>query len=154
MLAAGQPLDATRSAFHDLFGGNLASFRTFAKAAAAKAKGFEGEKLATLVGDDLRGEMKLELQLLRGDSAPDVLGATRRLGALALTARAKAAGFNSQLAELEAAVKAAKAEAAAQEALLALPDPRFSATAEQKKAWLAKHGGTKLGAFVREKLWK
>jgi hypothetical protein len=151
VLAAGLPLEATRSAFHDLFAGNLAAFRAFSKNAGAKAKGFEGEKLATLVGDDLKAEMKLEVLLLRGESAPDALGAARRLPALA--ARAKAAGFGSQLAELEAAVKGAKAEAAAQEALLALPDPRFKATPEQRKAWLAKHGATKTGGVVRE-MWK
>jgi hypothetical protein len=152
VLAAGVPVDAARAAFRDLFAGNASAFRSFAKGAAAKVKGFDGEKLAALVLDDLRGEMKLELALLRGESPPDVLGASRRLPAL--LARARAAGLATQAAELEQAVKAAKAASAAQEALLAFAGASFSPTADQKKAWLAKHGGTLLGAFVRERLWK
>lgn len=152
VLHAGVPLEETRTAFHDLFGGNVAAFRAFAKKN-SKVKGLDAERLAKLVLDDLKGELVLEIEHLRlEEHVPDALGASRRLPGL--TARAKTAGLGAQAAELDKAVKVAKAEVAAQEALLALPDPKFSATPEQRKAFLAKHGSTKTGRFVRESLWK
>jgi hypothetical protein len=153
VLAAGVPLPETRAAFHELFAGNLAAFRAFAKKAGARAKGFDSEKLAKLVASDLEDEIALELAVARLDEPlADCFTAAKRLPALA--ARARAAGLAQGAAELEKAVKASKAEAAAQEALLTVTDARFDAAPEQRKAWLARHGATKTGRFVRETLWK
>jgi hypothetical protein len=153
LLHAGVPLEETRAAFRDLFAGNVAAFRTFAAKTGPKAKGFEGEKLARLVLDDLAAEIAMELEASRlREVAPDAVGAAKRLPAL--VARAKAARLTSQAAELEKAVRALASEAAAQEALLALADPRFAAAPAQRAAWLAKHGTTRTGRFVRERLWK
>jgi hypothetical protein len=153
VLAAGVPVDETRAAFHDLFAGNLVKFRAFAKKTAGTAKGVDLEKLAKLVLRDLEAELALEAEALRSDEgAPDAAGAARRLPAL--KARAQAAGLGAPLAELESAIKSQRAEVDAQEALMALPDGPFAAQPEQRKPWLAKHGGTKTGKLVREKLWK
>jgi Peptidase family S41/Tricorn protease C1 domain len=152
VLAAGVPVDETRAAFRDLFAGNVAKFRAFAKKAGGTAKGVDLEKWAKLVLDDLKAELALETEALKVEGVvPDAAGASRRLPALA--ARAKAAGLSAPLAELEAALKAQKAEVAAQQALLDLADP-FAPAADQKKAWLAKHGGTRTGKLVRERVWK
>jgi hypothetical protein len=153
VLHAGVPFEDTRTAFRELFRGNVAAFRSFSKTAASKAKGFDGEKLAKLVLDDLKAELRMEKELLESDSSvPDALGASRRLAAL--SARAKAAGLQPLAAELDQAIKAAKAEVAAQEALMAMADPRFAASPEQQKAYLSKHGGTKTAKLVREVVWK
>jgi hypothetical protein len=152
VLAGGVAIDETRAAFHDLFAGNVAKFRAFAKKAGPQAKGVDLEKWAKIVLDDLKGELALETEALKlEDVVPDAAGAARRLPALA--ARAKAAGLTAPLAELESAVKAQKAEAGAQQALLELAEP-FAPAPDQRKAWLAKHGATKTAKLVRERLWK
>jgi hypothetical protein len=151
VLAAGVPVDATRSAFRDLFGGDVARFRAFAKQVAARAKGFDGERLAKLVVDDLQAEIALELEMLRiEEPVPDVVGASRRLPALG--ARARLAGLH--FGEVDRAFAALKAELQAQLALRDLEDSRFSAAPEQRRAYLAKHGATRTGRFVRDRLWK
>src|SRR4029079_19637658 len=83
VLHAGVPLDETRTAFHDLFSGNVAGFRAFVKKVGPKVKGFEGEKLAKRVQDDLAAEIAREIELARGEMAPEAIGAARRLPALA-----------------------------------------------------------------------
>jgi hypothetical protein len=156
VMRAGVAAEEARAGFHALAEGELAAFRAFAKKAAAKAKGFDGEKLARLFSEDLKGELELELAALalEDEGLPDLVGATKRLPRLA--ARAKAAGLGDAAAKLDKAVKAGKAELAAQEALLALPDPKLDGDGDDatRKSWLAKHGATRTGRFVKERLWK
>jgi hypothetical protein len=153
VLRSGVAVEETRAGFRALLEGDIATFRTYAKKAQAKAKGWDADGLLELVLDDLRGEMAIELAMLRveNDLPPDALGATRRFPRL--SARAKAAGLAPEASSLEKAVKAAKAEAAAQEALLALSDLHSATDAAARKAWLAKHGKTTTGRFVRERFW-
>lgn len=149
VLHAGVARDEARTAFHALGEGNLAAFQAFAKKAAAKAKGFDGTHLAKLFADDLRRQLALErAALAEADVAPDLLGAERRLPRL--LARAKGSGLASEAAALEKAIKAAPAEGAAQAALLALLDADFAAPEAAQKAFLAKHGTTRVGRFAKE----
>ncbi len=149
VLHAGVPADEARDAFHGLAEGEAAAFLAFAKKAAAKAKGFEGDRLAKLFKDDLEAEIAQERALLdlQDEMPPDALGALRR--APRLVARAKALGLAKDAAALEKAVKAAKSEAAAQEALFAALDADFALSDKAAKAFLGKHGATKTGRFVK-----
>jgi hypothetical protein len=153
VLRAGVAADDTRDGFHALAEGDGPAFTTFAKKA-AKAKELDSTKLVRLFADDLKAELAMEAAALELDepSLADWVGASRRLPRL--LARAKAAGLANEAARIDKLVKAAKSEQVAQEALLALSDPAFAADDTAKKAWLAKHGATKLGKFVREHLWK
>ncbi len=154
VLHAGANLGDTRAAFHALAEGDVAAFKGFAKkvagsaALAAKAKGFDGEKLARLFVDDLAAELALEAAALEAagdDLPPDALGLARR--APRLLARAKASGVKA--GALEVAVKRLAPETAAQEALLRAVDDSFQLSDDAKKAFLAKHGATKTGKYVR-----
>jgi hypothetical protein len=154
VLHAGANLGETRAAFHALAEGDVAAFKAFAKkvagaaAVAAKAKGFDGEKLAKLFDVDLALELALEVAAIEyagDDLPPDALGLTRR--APRLLARAKAEGV--KVGALETWFKKLAPEAAAQEALLRAVDDSFQLSDDAKKAFLAKHGATKTGKYVR-----
>lgn len=160
-LHAGVAVDEAREGFAALAEGELAKWTAFEKKAAAKDKALAGEKLAKRFGDDLDAELEQELAALKaadsGDAAgpPDWVGATRRLPRL--LARAKGMGLGAKGASLEKLVKGAAKEAAAQQALLELlidPDPRAFEDPARRKQWLAKHGATKSGAWVKTALWK
>jgi len=156
VMMAGVGADEARVAFQSLANGDAAAFRAFAKKAAPKAKGFDGEKLAKLFTSDLEAEIAMERAALDLDepaTAPDWLGAARRLPKLLARAKRAGPGAATAAAALEKSVKAAKAESAAQEALLAALGPDFTLDDKAEKAFLAKHGGTKTGKFVKA-LWK
>lgn len=77
---------------------------------------------------------------------PDAAGASLRFPAL--EARAKDAGV--RITRLKKALRAAKKEIAAQEALLAMDwDDE-----KERKLWLARHRRTSTGKWVKESLWK
>lgn len=155
-LHAGVAIEEARGGFAALAAGNVAAWSAFEKKAAAKSKELPGEKLGKRFVDDLEAELAQEQAALKDEELPpDWIGAARRLPGL--LARAKAAGIAAKAAPLEKLVKAAKAEIAAQQALLDLhadPDPAAINDAARRKEWLAKHGATRTGAWVKGKLWK
>ncbi|MSR48087.1 MAG: hypothetical protein EXS13_13690 [Planctomycetes bacterium] len=155
-LHGGVPTDEARAGFAALGEGNLAAWSAFEKKAAARDKELAGEKLGKRFADDLEAEIEQELAALRDDELPpDWIGVTRRLPRL--VARAKSIGSGAKVAPLEKLVKGAKNEIAAQQALLELlgdPDPKAFDDPARRKAWLAKQGATKSGAWVKGALWK
>jgi hypothetical protein len=155
LLKSGVAIEETRAAFHALGEGDVAGFRAFAKKAAAKAKEFDGEKLAKLFSDDLAAEIALESAALAAASderPPDALGLARRLPRL--LARARASGFIDKATALEAASKRLAPEAAAQEALLRALDDSFNFSDKSREAFFAKYGTTRTAKFVRAGLAK
>jgi hypothetical protein len=154
VMHGGIATDDARAGFRALAEGDVAAFNAFGKKAAAKCKEFDAAKLAKLFTDDLKAELELEAAALALDDEmlPDWIGVSKRLPRLA--ARAKAAGLADGAAKIDKLVKAAKGEVAAQEALLALPDPKFTVDDAAKKAWLAKHGATKTGRWVKEHVFQ
>ena len=155
-LHAGVAIDDARAAFAALAGGNFTAYDAFEKKAAAKAKALAGEKLRKRFAEDLEAELEQELAAVWDDALPpDWVGAARRLPGL--LARAKAAGLTAKAAPLDKAVKGAKGEVAAQQALLDLhADPEATAPSDpaRRKEWLQKHGATRTGAWVKGTLWK
>ncbi len=151
-LRTGAAVEETRKAFHALAEGDGAPLRTLSQKL-GKKPGVDLEALAKLFADDLKAEIASEIAALKTDQTalPDVANCAKRLPRLA--ARAKAAGGAGTVADLESSMKALRNEQLAQDAWLALSDP-FSPDAAVKKAFLAKHGGTKTGVFLREHLWK
>ncbi|MCI0586103.1 MAG: hypothetical protein L0323_04590, partial [Planctomycetes bacterium] len=152
-LRAGADVEEARKAFASLSRGEVAAFRKGAARLARGAKGFEPERLAGLVLEDLRATLAIETALLlHPDVAlPDALGAEARLAEIA--PRAKAAGLAAALSGLEKAVLGAKAEAQAQAALLETLDAGFAAGEAAKKAYLARHGKTRTGRFAAKSLF-
>ncbi len=155
-LHAGVTLDEARAGFAALAEGDLAKWSAFEKKASAKDTELAGEKLAKRFGEDLEAELEQELVALKdAELPPDWVGVARRLPRL-LT-RAKGMGLAAKTAPLEKLVKGAAKEAAAQQALLdldALPDSKAPDDPARRKEWLAKHGATRTGAWVKATLWK
>lgn len=151
VLHAGVERDQAAALFGDLFGARHADAAKRAHRLARDVDGWQPQRLIGLVQDDLAATLALEVALLEDDAsvAPDVLGAERRFEALA--ERAKGAKLN--VAKLQAALKGQRAERAAQVALLELEGPTFAADERAQKAFLAKHGKTRLAAFAREVLF-
>jgi len=153
---AGVATDDARAGFRALAEGDLSAWSAFEKKAAAKAKELAGERLAKRFAEDLEAELEQELAALRDDELPpDWIGAERRLPRL--VARAKGMGLAAKAAPLDKLVKSAAKEIAAQQALLDLhaqPDPKAPDDPARRKEWLAKHGATKTGAWVKGTLWK
>jgi hypothetical protein len=155
-LHSGVAVDEARAGFAALAVGQLAAWDAFEKKAAARAKALPSEKLRQRFVADLEAELEQEMSALREESPPpDWIGAARRLPGL--QARAKAAAMAAKAAPLEKAVKGAKAEIAAQQALLDLhrdPDPGAPTDPARRKEWLQKHATTRTGAWVKAALWK
>jgi peptidase S41-like protein len=151
-LRAGADVEEARKAFAGLSRGEVAAFKKGAARRGPASKGFEPERLAGLVLEDLRATLAIETGLLLHEDValPDALGAEARL--VEIAPRAKVAGLAAALAGLEKAVLGAKAEAQAQAALLETLDAGFAASAEAKKAFLARHGKTRTGRFAAKSL--
>lgn len=154
VLLSGVPADEARAAFHALAEGDAPAFAAFSKKAAAKAAGMgpKGDRLAKLFADDLEAEIALEraaLALGEPGLAPDCLGAARRLPRLLARAKKSGAAAAAAAAALDKAEKAGRAEAAAQEALLAALDESFTLPEKAAKPFLSKHGATAIGKFVK-----
>ncbi|MFQ5507248.1 MAG: S41 family peptidase, partial [Planctomycetota bacterium] len=152
LLHAGVTRKQLLDAFQSLFRGDLAGYRRKAARLEKKAKGWKSKLLDDRVRDDLKATLVMELRLLEEKKvvAPDALGARERVKELALRARkAKLAGLASRW---QKALSKLKNEAKAQETLLDLLDTDFTLDPKQKKSFLEKHGKTRLGRWVREKL--
>jgi hypothetical protein len=150
---AGATDDETRKAFRALADGDPAPLRALAKKVGAKAKEADLERLAKIFVDDVKAEAALEQAACRAADVvvPEAALTSKRLPRLA--ARAKAAGAASLATDLDKTAKSLAAEAAAQEAWRALPEP-FDLTAPATKAWLAKCATSKLAAHLRTRSTK
>jgi hypothetical protein len=148
VLHAGVPRDRTIALFAGLVAGEIDAFRKDASKLVDQIDGWSPDSLARLVLDDLRAALASETQAILDDTAPapDVLGASRRLEAL--TPRARAAGLGAPLKRLESAIRDARRDADAQKALLDALDAEFTLDEKAKKAFLRKHGKTRLGKVV------
>jgi hypothetical protein len=143
-LHAGASRKKTIATFHAIFHGKPDK----------KAKTLT-KKLAKLGRDDLEERLAMELALLKieEDLRPaDALGVSRRLETLA--PRAKAAGVKGPLTRLTKAVKAAKAEIAAQKAFLEMTDETFQASDADKKRFLSKHKKSAIARYAKDELWR
>jgi hypothetical protein len=149
LMACGIGRDDARNSFRALFDGKCDEF---AKALAKSAKAtpwFDAPRAAARRKDEIKSEVEQEIALIVGDEvrSPDVLSSATRYPAG--SARAKAAGFAKLADAWKAALDARKAEPAAQKALLETMGEAEKLDATQKKAFLAKHGKTRVGAVVR-----
>ncbi|MBI4878100.1 MAG: hypothetical protein HY812_00350 [Planctomycetes bacterium] len=155
VLHAGFDAAAVRADFQRLFQGEVATFQKAGERYAKKARGFEPDRLARVVLDDLKGEIDMEAALLdlTGACLPGVAGSSGRVERL--LARGRAAGLKSETARLDKMLKSLKAEAAAQEQLFSLLGEDCAAPAKpEQQAFLKKHGKTRTGRFAIETLWK
>jgi C-terminal processing protease CtpA/Prc len=152
-LHAGTKPEVARSLFGGLLAGRIDEFRKAAEAAPPD-EGAARMALARLVEDDLGARLASERELVRlaDVGPPDVRGARARL--VELAPQAKAAGMDAALAELQAAVKALDAEAAAQEAFLAITDRAFGASEADKKKFLSTYRDSQIAEFAKERYWK
>ncbi|MBN1421795.1 MAG: hypothetical protein JXP34_23680, partial [Planctomycetes bacterium] len=147
LLAAGIPRATVLALFRDLAEGDLSAFKSMAAKLIRKVPKWRGDALLKTRADDLAGTIALEAALLtsREIVVPDALGAAKRYASLA--AAAKKARLTTPIAGLNRAVTAAKEEAAAQEAFLALMavDP----DAKTKAEFLKRYAGTRVGTFAK-----
>jgi len=162
LLHVGLERDEVAALLGGLFGDSLdeaAERAERARGSSAKdipegARPWDGAALVALAREDLELTLALELALLVDDDgvvAPDVRGAERRLPALAK--RAKGAGLTASLAALQAAVKRARTEAAAQAALLDFAGPGFAGDERAMKSFRSKHARSRVAAFASDVLF-
>ncbi len=154
LLRVGFPADEVRRDFAALFAGDVERFEKDASRYAKKAPDFRADRLAARVRKDLEAELMMEIEWLSlsGPETGDRLGLERRLDRT-LT-RATAAGLDALAGRLRKAAQATKNEAAAQAALFELLDDQLSIPdAKEQKAFLRRHGKTRVGRAVQD-LWK
>jgi hypothetical protein len=153
LLRAGVPRAAVVKLFGDLFAGDVRGFVSSASRLARNVAGFDGDRLAQRVLDDLKETLLLEVLLLeaKGVQAPDALGARDRLADL--LARAKRARLTKEASVLKKVVDRAKGEASAQEAFVALLAAGADGDPAARRSFLKKHGTTPLGRFAAGVLW-
>jgi hypothetical protein len=143
-LHSGEPRKKTIAAFQAVFHGKPDK----------KSKGPTRE-LVRLGRHDLEQRLAMETALLKLDKElgpVDALGASRRLAVLA--PRAKAAGVKGPLTRLTKAVKAQKAEIAAQRAFLEMTGESFEASDADRKRFRSKHKKSAIARFAKERLWR
>ncbi len=155
VLHAGFDAAAVRADFQRLFQGEVAAFRKAGERYAKKAKGFEPDRLARAVLDDLEAELDMEAALLdlSDQCLPGLVGISGRVERL--LARGRAAGLKNEATRLEKALKSLKAEAEAEEQLLLLLGEDCAPPGKkEQEAFSKKHGKTRTARFVLETLWR
>ena len=133
--------DAVRKGFRALFAGDGDRFVQ----AATRGDWIEESAvrgLAKRFSDDLRSRIELELRLLDNDvvSAPDYLASAHRMEAL--QGRAKAAGEERAIRRWQSALRKARKELEAQEAVLEAADAGLALDPDAEEALAKKHGKT------------
>ena len=153
VLHAGFGRQEVVKAYAALLQGDVAGFRKAAAKFGKKLKGWSPDTLAQQVGQDLKSTCALELALAKADvGALDATGTLARIERLA--ADAKLAGLSAERTALGKLAETLKPEAAAQEELLKITDATLSAPDKAKAEFLKRHGKTRLGQYVKTRLWK
>lgn len=149
LVASGVDQGVARTAFRALFDGKCDEFATTIAKSAKAAPWFDARGAASRRKEQIGDEVKHELALLAGDEVvcPDVASSEARFAAG--SARARAAGFAKSADAWKSALASRKAEAAAQRAYLEALGEQAELDPAQKKAFLAKHGKSKVAAFVK-----
>lgn len=154
LLRAGVPRKAVVGLFGTLLSGDAKGFLKAAGAVSKKAKGWDPRPLAEKVAADLGATLSLERSLLDRPEilAPDYRGASGRLAAL--LDRAKAARLTADASAFKKTVEKGRAEAAAQDALLALLASGEGEDPEARRKFIRSHGKTRVGRYAATELWK